>query len=140
MMISMVRNIATTGDLTALIAMFGGGGGRGPAGFGPPPAWNARPGEGAPSGGGRGGAPGGGLDANAFQQQLALFAIPGRPVATGGFAGLSFLQTLGFPLNFGGGGGSDVAPGDYLVSITVGGKTYKQRVRVERALPGAVMR
>jgi hypothetical protein len=145
-MITMVRGLATTGDLTPLMAMFGGGGGRGPAGFGPPPAWSARPGEGAPSGGGRGGAPGAGgagapLDANAFQSQLALFAIPGRPVQTGGFAGLSFLQTLGFPqTGFGGGGGAEVTPGDYLVSITVGGKTLKQRVHVERAIPGAVMR
>jgi photosystem II stability/assembly factor-like uncharacterized protein len=140
---SMIRGIATTGDLTPLIAMFGGGGGRGPAGFGAPSAWSARPGEGPPSGG-RGGAPGGaggGLDANAFQAQLALFAIPGRPVQTGGFAGLSFLQTLGFPQQgFGGGGAAEVSPGDYLVSITVGGKTVKQKVRVERATPGGVMR
>jgi hypothetical protein len=29
-----------------------------------------------------------------------------------------------------------VSPGDYLVSITVGGKTLKQRLRVERATNG----
>jgi hypothetical protein len=141
-MITMVRGLATTGDLTPLMAMFGGG--RGPAGFGAPPPWSARPGEGAPSGGGRGGAPGGAggaLDPTAFQSQLALFTIPGRPAPTGGFGGLSFLQTLGFAqMGFGGGGAAEVAPGDYLVSITAGGKTVKQRVHVERAIPGGVMR
>src|SRR5258708_31813432 len=92
--ISMVRGLVTTGDLTPLMSMFGGG--RGPAGFGPPPAWNARPGEGAPTTpGGRGGA-GAAPDPNAFQALLPLFSIPGHPVQ-GGFAGLSVLQTLGFP-------------------------------------------
>jgi photosystem II stability/assembly factor-like uncharacterized protein len=135
MMLGMIRSLATTGDLTPLIAMFGGG--RGAAGFGPPPAFNARPGEGAVTGGGRGGAPGAAAapDANAFMTQLALFTIPGRPVASG-FAALNFLQNLGFNLNFGG-GANEVAPGDYMVSITIGGKTMRQKVRVERPLPGA---
>jgi hypothetical protein len=55
---------------------------------------------------------------------------------------LSFLQNLGFTqLGFGGfGGDAGVSPGDYLVSITVGGKTFKQKVRVERATPGSVVR
>jgi hypothetical protein len=136
MMIGMIRNLVTTGDLTPLVAMFGGGGRGGAPGFGPPPTWNPRPGEQAT--GGRGG-PGGGLDPNAIQAQIALFAIPGRPAPTG-FGGLGFLQTLGFSQSgFGafGGGGAGVATGDYLVSITVAGKTLKQKLRVERAMPGA---
>jgi hypothetical protein len=133
MMLGMVRNLVNTGDLTPLMAMFGGGGGRG-AGFGPPPPWNPRPGE----SGGRGGAGGGAPDPNAFMSQLALFAVPGKPAPTG-FGGLSFLQTLGFgPIGFGGGGGAGVAPGTYLVSVTVNGKTMKQPLRVERAVPGGV--
>jgi hypothetical protein len=32
-----------------------------------------------------------------------------------------------------------VDSGDYLVSITVNGKTMKQKLRVERALPGAAV-
>ena len=138
MMLGMIRNLVSTGDLSPLVAMFGGGG-RGGASFGPPPAWNPRPGEQATGGrgGGRGGA--GGFDPSALQAQIALFAIPGRPAPTG-FAGLGFLQTLGFgQAGFGafGGGGAGVAPGDYLVSITAGGKTLKQKIRVERAMPGA---
>jgi hypothetical protein len=143
MMIGMIRGLVTSGDLSPLMAMFGGGGRGGPPGFGPPPAWNPRPGEQAT--GGRGGGPGGapaGLDPNAFQSQIALFAIPGKPAPTGGFAGLNFLQTLGFSqagFGFGAGGGAGVAPGDYLVSISVGGKTLKQKLRVERAAPGAAI-
>jgi len=38
---------------------------------------------------------------------------------------------------FGGGGPPLVSAGDYLVSITVGGKTMKQKLRVERAAAGA---
>ena len=138
MMIGMIRGLATTGDLTPLMAMFGGG--RGAAGFGGPPAFNARPGEGAVIGGGRGGAAGGGApDPNAFMAQLALFVIPGRPAASG-FAALNFLENLGFSLNFGGGGAGEVPPGDYMVSVTTGGKTMKQKVRVERAMPGTSIR
>ena len=139
MTINLVRGLATTGDLNPLIALFGGGRG-GAAGFGGPPAFNPRPGEGAVAGGGRGGAPGGGApDPNAFMSQLALFTIPGRPVQ-GGFAALNFLQNLGFSLNFGGGGAGEVPPGDYMVHLTAGGKTMKQKVRVERAIPGASVR
>jgi len=64
----------------------------------------------------------------------------------GGFAGLNFLSTIGFNVAFGGfgggGGGSVVPPGDYIVSMTVGGRTMRQKVRVERGpavgLPPAV--
>jgi hypothetical protein len=138
MMIGMVRSLAATGDLTPLIAMFGGG--RGAVGFGAPPAFNPRPGEGALTGG-RGGAPAGAAppDANSFMNQMSLFTIPGRP-AQSGFAALNFLQNLGFNLSFGGGGAGEVPPGDYMVSITTGGKTMRQKVRVERAVPGASIR
>ncbi len=131
-MLGMIRNLVTTGDLTPLIAMFGGGGGGGGRGFGPPPAWNPRPGEQAT--GGRGAAP----DPNSFMSQLALFTVPGKPVPTG-FAALGFLQTLGFgPLGFGGGGAASVPAGTYLVTVTAGGKTMKQAIRVEKATPGGL--
>ena len=54
---------------------------------------------------------------------------------------MNFLQTLGFG-NAGfaafAGGGAGVPPGDYLVVMTAGGKTLKQKVRVERAAPAGV--
>jgi hypothetical protein len=162
MMTGMMRQIVRTGDLGPVMAMFQGGG-RGAPGFGPPPAWNARPGEqavGGAAGGGRGGggvtpagapsgaAPAGGApagaapaaaampDPSAFQPIVALFSIPGRP-ASGGF-GLDFLQTLGFGnaafAAFGGGGGAGVSSGDYVAVLSVGGKTFRQKIRVERAM------
>lgn len=162
-MLAMIRGLATTGDLTPLMQMFGGGGGGRGASFGAPPAWNPRPGEsggrggapggGAPAGGaggaggagagagGRGGAAAGGApDQGAFMNLLSLFTVPGKP-AQSGFAALNFLQTLGFgQLRFGGGAGSTAEPGTYLVTLSVGGKTYKQPLRVERATPGGVFR
>ncbi len=159
MMTGMLRQLVRTGDLTPLVAMFQGRGGGG-GGFGPPPPWNPRPGEQATAGGGRGGggggapaagapaaaAPPGGvtpggappaLDQSAFQSVMPLFTIPGR--AAGGGFGLEFLQTLGFGGNlfaaFAGGGGTGVATGDYVAVVTVGGKTLRQRIRVERGTP-----
>src|SRR6185436_10724202 len=140
-----------------VMAMFQGGG-RGAPTFGAPPAWVARPGEqgvGGGAGGGRGGggvapagapagaAPAGGAapaaapaalpDPSMFQPVVALFAIPGRPSSGGGF-GLDFLQTLGFGnaalAAFGGGGGAGVSSGDYVVVLSVGGKTLRQKIRV----------
>jgi hypothetical protein len=79
-----------------------------------------------------------------MQQLLPLFQVPsptGRGGGGGGF-GLGFLQTLGFPaagFGFGGGGGATVPAGDYMVSMNVSGKTLKQKLRVERAVPNAVM-
>jgi photosystem II stability/assembly factor-like uncharacterized protein len=154
MMTGMLRQLVRTGDLSPLVAMFQGRGGGG-GGFGGPPPWNPRPGEVAVAGGGRGGGGGGApaaatsaqpagappsgapaaFDQSAFQTVMPLFTIPGR-APTGGF-GLDFLQTLGFGGNlfaaFAGGGGSGVATGDYVAVITVGGKTLRQRIRVERA-------
>jgi hypothetical protein len=71
-----------------------------------------------------------------FQPIVALFAIPGR-ASSGGF-GLDFLQTLGFgnaAFAAFGGGGAGVSSGDYVVVLTVGGKTYRQKIRVERPTP-----
>ena len=159
MMTGMLRQLVRTGDLTPLVAMFQGRGGGG-GGFGPPAPWNPRPGEQATAGGGRGGAGGGApaagapaaaglpgaaapggappaLDQSAFQSVMPLFTIPGR-TAGGGF-GLEFLQTLGFGGNlfaaFAGGGGTGVATGDYVAVMTVGGKTLRQKIRVERGAP-----
>jgi photosystem II stability/assembly factor-like uncharacterized protein len=159
MMIGMMRRIIETGDFEPVMGLFGGGGGGPAPGFGAPPPWNPRPGEqgGRGAGGpGGGGAPGGGrggpagapgttpapatpalgMDQGSFQRVVELFQIPGRPAAPG-FGGLGFLNAIGITPNipgFGGGpGGGAVPPGDYLVSLTVGGRTMKQKVRVERA-------
>jgi len=156
MMTGMMRQIVRTGDLGPVMAMFQGRGAG--SGFGAPPPWVARPGEqavGGSAGGGRGGAavaqagaagavaPGAAPaaaampDPSMFQPIVALFAIPGRPSSGGGF-GLDFLQTLGFGnaalAAFGGGGGAGVASGDYVAVLTVGGKTLRQKIRVERAM------
>lgn len=137
MLLGILRRIVETGDLSSLMAAFGGGRG-GAAGFGPPPPWNPRPGE-QPMAGGRGSAPAG-MDMNALQQMAQLFQIPGRPATAGGglFGSLSFLTNLGITPSFGGFGGSGptaVLPGDYLAVMTVGGTTFKQKIRVERS-PG----
>jgi hypothetical protein len=77
------------------------------------------------------------LDPSAFQQIIPLFDLPGKPSSGGGF-GMEFLQRLGFgnamATAFAGGGGSSVASGDYAVVLTVGGKTVKQKLRVERSM------
>ena len=151
MMTGMMRQLARTGDFSPVMAMFSG---RGAApGFGPPPPWNPRPGE-QRTGGGRGAggavaqagapgaapaaAPGAALDPSMFQQIIPLFDLPGKPSSGGGF-GMEFLQRLGFgnamATAFGGGGGNAVAAGDYMVVTTIGGKTLKQKLRVERAMP-----
>ena len=126
----------------------GGGGGR----FGAGGGWVARPGEGAVVGaGGRGGAaqaeaaqPGGeeniGELLNAFpggaQELQDLLRPPGQRGGRGGGGG-------GFGALFGGGGGGRggaqapvVNTGDYLVTLMVGGKSYKQVLRVERMSGG----
>ena len=144
MALGMIRNLATTGDLQPLIAMFGGGGGGGGrGGFGAPAPFNPRPGEQMAAGGrgGRGGAGGAPPDANSFMNLIGLFQIPGRP-AVSGFAALSFLSNLGFNTGFGGGGASGpptALPGDYLVTLSAGGRTFRQSLRVERANLAGVM-
>ena len=127
-----IRQAMAGGDIGAL---FRGGGGRGAGGGG---AWNPRPGEGAVIGaagarGGEGAAEGAASDnpadaLNAFpggaQELQQLLRPPGQQGGRGG----------------GGGGRGAQAPvvnsGDYLVTLTVGGKTYKQLLRVERVSGG----
>ena len=50
---------------------------------------------------------------------------------------MEFLQRLGFgnalATAFGGGGGAGVASGDYAVVLSVGGKSYREKLRVERS-------
>jgi hypothetical protein len=83
----------------------------------------------------------------ALQQLVQLFNIPGQPQGGGGFGGPNFMTRLGLQTGgFGGGGGGGggggapvVSPGDYLVSITVNGKTMKQKLRVERAAAGTAV-
>jgi hypothetical protein len=157
--LGMVRQLATTGDFTPLMMAFGGGGAGTAPGFGAPPPFNPRPGEqmtaagragasgrgGAPGGAGRPGGPapapgaGGAFDQSTFITMIEAFRIPGRN-QPGGFAALNFLSTLGFSTPFGGGGGGPpaVLPGDYVVHLTVGGRTMKQKIRVERG-PAAAL-
>jgi hypothetical protein len=119
---------------------FGGrGGGGGPGGGGPPStAWNPRPGEltATGRGGGGGGGGGGGLAGLAEQagisdpdlafQVIQAISGPGGGNPFGGGRG-------GGGFGFGARQGPIVEPGDYLVSVTVNGKTLKQKLRVERA-------
>jgi photosystem II stability/assembly factor-like uncharacterized protein len=133
---------AMAGDLNALFGRGGGGGGRGGRGG---DAWNPRPGEGGVVGaGGRGGGGGRGgegaqtaeanpLDAlNAFpggmQELQDLLRVPGQPGGRGGRGGGGFGR--------GGGQAPVVNTGDYLVTLTVGGRTYRQVLRVERVSGG----
>jgi len=130
-----IRQLVMSGDVAGLFR----GGGRGGAGGG---AWNPRPGEGAVVGaaGARaaeGAAGGAGASDNPAD---ALNAFPGgaqelqqllRPPGQQGRGGGGFG-------GFGGRGAQApvVASGDYLVTLTVGGKTFKQLLRVERVSGG----
>jgi photosystem II stability/assembly factor-like uncharacterized protein len=123
----------------------GGGGGRG----GPGGGWVARPGEGAFIGGrgGRGAGQGEGAQAGGGEENIQdlLEQFPGgaeelgellrTPGQRGGRGGGGFGAIFGF-----GGGRGNQAPvvnsGDYLVTLSVGGRTYKQVLRVERASGG----
>ena len=132
-----IRQMVLTGDFGG----FGrGGGGRGGAGGS---GWVERPGEGSIVGaGGRGqGGGGGGEGAQGEQQSLQdalnafpggfqelqeLLRVPGQPGGRGGRGG-----------GFGRGGQAPVVnTGDYLVTLTIGGKSYKQTLRVERVSGG----
>ncbi|HUQ81633.1 MAG TPA: hypothetical protein VM076_10865, partial [Gemmatimonadaceae bacterium] len=132
-----LRQTMAGGDAGALFR--GGGGGRGGAGAG---GFQARPGEGAVVGAAAvagGGAGGEGAAAGEQSPADLANAFPG---------GLQELQALVRPPGQGGGRGGGgggfgrgnqgllVAAGDYLVTLTVGGKTYKQLLRVERVSGG----
>ncbi|MEO6443693.1 MAG: glycosyl hydrolase [Gemmatimonadaceae bacterium] len=123
------RRTLQAGETQQLFAGFGGGGGGG-AGSG---AWNDRPGEQSATQRGGGGG-GGGRGAAADAAAAAGITDPSQA-----FQIIQLLNPRG-----GGGGGFNlpggprtqapiVEPGDYLVSITVNGKTLKQKLRVERA-------
>jgi photosystem II stability/assembly factor-like uncharacterized protein len=124
----------------------GGGGGRGAP---TPGVWVDRPGEGEVVGGrgGRGG--GGAADAFAeFPGGAEALAILLRPrgaapfTGRGGGAGEVAMRLSAFTGGggggrgggggFGGGAAPLAPPGDYLVTLTVGGQTYRQKLRVER--------
>jgi hypothetical protein len=134
----------TSGSIDAA-ALFRGGN-RGSGGTGG--AWVARPGEGAFVGAagtreqGEGAAGAAGAEQspvetlNAFpggtDALTELFQIPGRPPERG---------NGGFGALFGGGRGRGaaapvVASGDYLVTLTVGGRSFRQLLRVERLSGG----
>ena len=154
-----MKNALLTGNLGAGGGRGGGGGGGGGGGRGAaqPTGWIARPGEGTEPIGNRGrgaGGGGGGGGAGAADpfaefpggaEGLAILLRPrGAPAFTGrgGGAGeigqrLSALSGGGGGGGRGGGGGGGgagplVPPGDYLVTLTVGGQSFKQKLRVER--------
>lgn len=128
------RNIeGGTQGMQAMARAFGfGGGGGGGGGFGGAAAgrWVERPGEQVVAGGGgRGGAGGAGGQAGAGGlDQAALFDVMRAIGVTGGGGGGGG--------GFGGGGAPIVESGDYLVSMTVDGQTYKQTLRVEQRAGG----
>lgn len=75
------------------------------------------------------------VDQETLTQIVAAFDIPGRP-STGGFGGPNFLSRLGIGGGgggFGGGGQNLVDEGDYLVTMTVGDRTFRQVLRVEKS-------
>lgn len=121
------RRMLQGGDVSQMAQMFRGGGGAGASGV-----WVPRPGEQNSAqrgggGGGRGAAAGAAAAAGITDPQVAF----------------QIIQLLN-PRGGGGGGGFNIPggprsqapivdPGDYLVSITVNGKTLKRTLRVERA-------
>jgi len=127
----------------------GGGGGRGAP---TPGVWVDRPGEGEIVGGRGGGRAGGGAGpADPFAEfpggaeGLAILLRPrGAPAFTGRGGGAGEIGQRLSTLSGGGGGGRGgggggfgggaplAPPGDYVVTLTVGGQTYRQKLRVER--------
>ena len=130
------RNIeGGTQGMQAMARAFGfGGGGGGGGGFGGGAAgrWVERPGEQVVAGGGggrgAGGGGAGGQGAAGGLDQAALFDVMRAIGVTGGGGGGGG--------GFGGGGASIVESGDYLISMTVDGQTYKQTLRVEQRAGG----
>ena len=150
-----MKNALLAGNIGAGGGRGGGGGGRGAA----PTGWVDRPGEGTEPIGGRGRAAGaggggggrGGAAADPLAEfpggaeaLAALLRPRGAPPFTGrgGGAGEVALRLSaltggggggrGGGGGFGGGGAPLVDPGDYLVTLSVGGQTYRQKLRVER--------
>jgi hypothetical protein len=126
-----LRQTFASGDAGAFFRG-GGGGGRGAGG------WQERPGAGAIVGAAGGGRQGGGQGGQGAGEQSPADLLQSFP---GGFQEFQrLLRPPGQQGGRGGGGGGfggrgqapEVASGDYLVTLTVGGKTYKQTLRVER--------
>ncbi|MGH7568423.1 MAG: VPS10 domain-containing protein [Gemmatimonadales bacterium] len=159
-MLDPIKTALLAGDIQGLAQRFGfggggGGGGGGGAGAGAAGRFVERPGETTPRAPGAPGAPGaaapeGGAGAETapdpgFLGQLGnLLRRPGQGGGGGGggggFGALGFVaQTFGRAAGGGGGGfgglgggAATVASGDYLVSITVDGKTLSRVLRVDR--------
>jgi hypothetical protein len=116
--------------MQAMVQGFGGFGGGG--GFGAQAGrWQDRPGETPAAAPGAGGAGRGGAAAGPPDQQQLMSVLQ----AVAGRSGMAMF--FGGGGRRGGGGGGLVGTGDYLVSITVGGQTYKQVLRVERVSGGS---
>ena len=118
-----------------MITQLGGFGGGGGGGFGAQAGrWQDRPGETAAGAGGGGRGAGGGAagGAGAPPDMNQLFGVMQAAL---GRAGMN--QLFGGGGRRGGGAAPLVGTGDYLVSITVGGQTLKQVLRVERVSGGA---
>ena len=140
--IETLRRLASGSIDAAALFRSGNRGGAGTGG-----AWVARPGEGSFVGAGATREQGEGAGAAAEQSPIEtlnafpggtealteLFQMPGRPPERG---------NGGFAAFFGGGGGRRgasapvVQSGDYLVTLTIGGRTYKELLRVERLSGG----
>jgi photosystem II stability/assembly factor-like uncharacterized protein len=156
-MLDPLKTALLSGDVQGLFQRFRGSGGGGGGGFGGGFAagrFVERPGESTPraqaAGGGGQAAPQqegqqeeGGEAANqpdpSFLGQLGqLIRLPSQRGRGGsGFRSLAFVaQTFGRASGgfggFGGGGANAVQSGDYLVSITVDGKTLRRVLRVDR--------
>jgi len=115
--VSELRRVAKTGDMSALFGR--GGRGRGRGGRGGPGGFVERPAEG-PMPGASGGRGGGAPDIAAafpggFRQMFELLGLRRR----GGFFG-------------GGRGNRSVGPGDYLVTLSIDGTTQHQVLHVEQ--------
>ena len=128
---------------------FGGGGGGGGGGFGGAaggaPRWIERPGEQAAGGGGRGGAGGAGGAGGGAAGGARGAGAPGGAGPAGGLDQsqlFDIMRAIGVTGGGGGGGrgfgggASTVDSGDFLLSMTIDGQTYKQTLRVERRSGG----
>jgi photosystem II stability/assembly factor-like uncharacterized protein len=153
-----MKNLLLSGNLGG-VGGRGGGGGGGGRGAAQPTGWVERPGEGTEpignrgrgAGGGGGGGGGGGAGAaDPFAEfpggveALAILLRPrGAPAYTGRGGGAGEINQRLSALSGGGGGGGRgggfgggagplVPSGDYLVTLTIGGQSYRQKLRVER--------
>lgn len=126
------RRMLMGGDMQQMAQMFMGGG------MGQSTVWNPRPGEqaGGQRGGGGGGrgAAGAAAAAGITDPTLAFQIVQLIMPRGGGFGGGGF-QLPGAAR----GQAPIVQPGDYLVSVTLNGKTLKQTLRVERASGSGVV-